>query len=565
MRSAPSSHGHGHAHRRAASGTVVKITPIGGVVDDGSLRSASSMMSMASVGSNHSGRSNRSNVSNRSGVLTRSHSNSSPNTLVEVSRFSFRAEGREGWREREIFHSFTQVDVKVHFCNEQEREARSEIAAALAESARQLAQSAANFDQEEEDEERQRRGWYSKSLPHHSHSSLPHRLQLGTTHSLPLHCNKRRLFSSYSSTNLPLPHSREHVYTPNLPSSSGHTPPIASLDRPRHMVSIDHPNSAHYPYENYRRNSLSQRHHPHPPESPLMLSQNGRLSSPSQRSLSSNSEYAPGHYHNPPLPVHLRPQRLLSRRVSEPGDGRQDVHYQNHNPAFLNHTHSSRLRGVNGSRQLSVASLDFHSPKSQSQKSHVPRLNGITNPSYSNHDLRSQFEDVGFRQELLDVNGMRNENGSDSNTSTLCGSSHSSTLDNKNRLSRVSEKSEHNENENEHINQDDQSSLCDEEGVTNVNHNFTAQEQETGEAPSSVAKQQSYPPGHDERYLTMPNHYRKMLIHQCPLSILATPTADPCPQAEHLASYPQPSPLSPSSSIEQDMVSFDLIQGIVKC
>ena len=85
MRSAPSSHGHNRAHRRAASSTVVKITPIGGVVDDASLRSASSMMSMASVGSNHSGRSNRSNVSNRSGVLTRSRSNSSPNTLVEVN------------------------------------------------------------------------------------------------------------------------------------------------------------------------------------------------------------------------------------------------------------------------------------------------------------------------------------------------------------------------------------------------------------------------------------------------------------------------------------------------
>ena len=471
---------------------------------------------------------------------------------------------REGGREREsqIFHSFAQVDVKVHLCNEQEREARSEIAAALAESARQLAQSAANFDQEEEEEERQRRGWYSKSLPHHSHSSLPHRSLLGTTHSLPLHSNKRRLFSSYSSTNLPLPYTREHVYTPNLPSSSGHTPPVASLDRPRHMVSIDHPNSAHYPYEIYRRNSLSQWHHPPPPESPLTLSQNGQLSSPSQRSLSSNSEYAPGHYHNPLLPVHLRPQRLLSRRVSEPGDGRQGVVYQNHNPAVLNHIHSGRLRGVNGSRQPSVASLDFNSPKSQSQKSHVSRLNGITNPSYSNHELQNQLEDVGFRQESLDGSGMRNENGSDSNTSTLCGSSHSSTLDNKNRLSRVSEKSEHNENDNEqriNTDQDDQSSLCGEEGVNDVNHNpSTAREEEMSEDPLLVAKQRSYPPGHDERYLTLPNHYRKVMIQQSPSSALATSTADGCPQAEQLV-YHQPSALSPSSSIEQDMVSSVLV------
>ena len=453
--------------------------------------------------------------------------------------------------------------MKVHLCNEQEREARSEIAAALAESARQLAQSAANFDQEEEEEERQRRGWYSKSLPHNSHSSLPLRPMLGTTHSLPLHSNKRRLFSSYSSTNLP-PHGREYVYTPNLPSSSGHTPPMASLDRPRHMVSVDHPSSTHYPYENYRRNSLSQRYPP-PPESPLTLSQNGRLSSPSQRSLSSNSEYAPGYYHNAPLPVHLRPQRLLSRRVSEPGDGLQGSVYQNHNPAFLAHVHSSRLRAVNGTRQLTVASLDFHSPKSQSQKSHVPHPNGITNPSYSHHDLGNQLEDVGFRQESLDVGGMRNENGSDSNTSTLCGSSHSSTLDNKNRLSRVSEKSEHNENDSEqrvNVNQDDHSALCGEEGVNNVNHNSIAQEEEMSEDPSSVAKQQSYPPGHDERYLTLPNHYRKVMIQQSPSSGLTTPTTDTRPLVEQFGPRPpQASPLSPSSSIEQDMVSSVPFQG----
>ena len=100
MRSAPSSHGHSRAHRRAASSTVVKIMPIGGVVDDGSLHSASSMMSMTSVGSNHSGRSNQSNMSTRSGVL-RSRSNSSPNTLVEVSRLYLGQKGGGMKRERE--------------------------------------------------------------------------------------------------------------------------------------------------------------------------------------------------------------------------------------------------------------------------------------------------------------------------------------------------------------------------------------------------------------------------------------------------------------------------------
>ncbi len=326
------------------------------------------------------------------------------------------------------------------------------------------------------------------------------------------------------------------------------------------MVSVDHPNSAHYPYEIYRRNSLSQRPHPPPPESPLTLSQNGQLRSPSQRSLSSNSEYAPGHYQNPPLPIHLRPQRLLSRRVSEPGDGRQGVVYQNHSPPFLNHVQSSRLRGVNGSGQLSVANLDFHSPKSQSQKSHIPRLNGITNPSYSNHELRNQLEDVGFRQESLDGIGMRNENGSDSNTSTLCGSSHSSTLDNKNRLSRVSEKSEHNENDEQRVNtdQEDQSSFCGEERVNNVNHNpsTVAQEGEMSEDPSIVAKQRSYPPDCNER---LPNHYRKVMTQQSPSSALATPTFPP---AERLVYHHQPSPLSPTSSIEQDLVSSVLHQGM---
>lgn len=229
---------------------------------------------------------------------------------------------------------------------------------------------------------------------------------------------------------------------------------------------------------------------------------------------------------------------------------------------FLNHIHSSRLRGVNGSRQLSVANLDFHSPKSQSQKSHVPRLNGITNPSFSNHELWNQLEDVGFRQDSLDGSGMRNENGSDSNTSTLCGSSHSSTLDNKNRLSRVSEKSEHNENDSEqkmNTDQDEQSSLCGEEGVNDLSHDpSTTQEgEEMSEDPLLVAKQRSYPLGHDERCLTLPNHYRNVPIRQQSLSsTLPTSTADSRPQAEELVYHHQPSPLSPSSSIEQDMVSY---------
>ena len=412
--------------------------------------------------------------------------------------------------------------MKVHLYNEEEREARSEIAAALAESARQLAQSAANFDQEEEKEERQRRGWHSKSLPHNSHSSsLPYRTSLGTTHSLPLHSNKRKLFSSYSSSNLP-PYNRELAHTPNLPSSGHHTPPTASLDRPRHMVCADHP--AYHAYENYRRNSAGHHRAP-PPESPLTVGQqNSRLSSPSQRSLSSNSEYTPSHYHNMSLPpVHLRTHRLLSRRVSEPGVVSEGMGgaYQNHNPAFLGHIHSTRLGGVNSS-PLSVASLDFHSPKSQSQKSQVPRLNGMTYPVFGNHELH---EDGSYRLESLEVGGMRNENGSDSNTSTLCGSSHSSTLDNKNRLSRVSEKSEHNENDVEQKNDreggNNQGLSSDEEELDH--HEQTAIDVDLN--PSVVPNQRGYPPDRDKRSLTLPNHYRKVTIQQ-PSAIVNTPTTE---------------------------------------
>ena len=434
--------------------------------------------------------------------------------------------------------------MKVHLCNEEEREARSEIAAALAESARQLAQSAANFDQEEL-EERQRKGWHSKSLPHNS--SLPYRTSLGTTHSLPLHSNKRKMFSSYSSTNLP-PHGREHVYTPNLPSS-GHTPPMASLDRPRHTVSTDHPNATGYhAYDNYKRNGFG--YHPTPPESPLNSRRGSRLSSPSGRSLSSSSEYAPGHYHNGPLPpVHMRPHRLLSRRVSEPGGVNEGV-YQHHNPVFLGHVHSGRVRSVNGSNPLAIASLDFNSPKPQSQKTNIPRLNGMTNPALGNQELRSQLlvDDVGFRHDLLEVGGMRNENGSDSNNSTLCGSSHSSTLDNNNRLSRVSEKSEHNENENDNEQKDSQ----EDNGDSKVKGGD--QIHRTQEVDPDLSSKQGHPPmaSCDEGYLTRPGHYE---IRHETLLAMDTPTShqNDTENASRQSGYKN-SPLTPSSS--QEMVSY---------
>lgn len=431
------------------------------------------------------------------------------------------------------------MDVKVHLCNEEEKETRSEIAAALAESARQLAQSAANFGQEEEEEEWQRRVWHSKSLPYNSHSSLNSRTALGTTHSLPLHSNKRKLVSSYSSANLP-PSNRD----PGLPSYA-HAPPTASLDRPRHMVSLDHPITAGHAYENYRRNSLSHRYPP--PESPLTISHNSRLSSPSQRSLSSNSEYAPAHHHNMPLPVHLRPHRLLSRRVSEPGE-RMGV-YQSHIPMSMGHVHSDTSRTPNGSKHLSVASLDFNSPKPQSERSHISRLNGMRDPACS-PDLQTQLEDLNVRLESVDHSGVHNGNGSDSNTSTLRGSSHSGTLDTKNRLSRLSEQSEHNENDSEHVmNHDDSHSCSEEDGH---HEHYMAQRMNP---VSSVARQRGYPPGHDERYLTLPNHYRKVTIQQPPSTCTpASPTLDTQTEDQRLSGS-QVTPLSPNSSTEMVSVT----------
>ncbi len=53
-----------------------------------------------------------------------------------------------------LFPHCNQVDVQVHLSPDQERDARTAMAVALAESARQLAQSAADFGKEEDMEVR---------------------------------------------------------------------------------------------------------------------------------------------------------------------------------------------------------------------------------------------------------------------------------------------------------------------------------------------------------------------------------------------------------------------------
>lgn len=61
--------------------------------------------------------------------------------------------------------NLVQIDVKVHLDQSQEM-APSQIAAALAESARQLAQSAANFEQEDDDRSRgNHTGSYLLTIP----------------------------------------------------------------------------------------------------------------------------------------------------------------------------------------------------------------------------------------------------------------------------------------------------------------------------------------------------------------------------------------------------------------
>lgn len=116
------------------------------------------------------------------------------------------------------------MDVNVHL--DQEKVAPFEIAAALAESARQLAQSAANFEQED--------GWMSHRSPFHysrpgSNLSSP-RASISGSSNASHAISRRQLFSNHSSSAL----FREQQ----------NSFPMVSLDRPGNAVSLDRPGNA---------------------------------------------------------------------------------------------------------------------------------------------------------------------------------------------------------------------------------------------------------------------------------------------------------------------------------
>ena len=153
-----------------------------------------------------------------SSLSIESRSSSRPSSRLALSRPSSRLTTASG---------VVKVDVKVHLG--QEQPAHFQIAAALAESARQLAQSAANFEQEDT--------WASST--HHSPrsnlSSPRGSMTAGLHHPSSFsslrgyHPSRRQLFSNHSAA----AQSREH--------SAMFRDPIASLDRPANLVSLDRP------------------------------------------------------------------------------------------------------------------------------------------------------------------------------------------------------------------------------------------------------------------------------------------------------------------------------------
>ncbi len=134
------------------------------------------------------------------------------------------------------------VDVKVHL--EQNKPPPSQIAAALAESARQLAQSAANFEQEDQ--------WAGNQQWPRSNLSSPR--PAGHTHSV--HYNsisRRQLFPNHSSSLLMMREDHPHIMPIANINRHGNTASldqgnIANLDqlritanRPRNAASLDRP------------------------------------------------------------------------------------------------------------------------------------------------------------------------------------------------------------------------------------------------------------------------------------------------------------------------------------
>ncbi len=164
---------------------------------------------------------------------------SAPSTLSINSSHSHSSQSRASHlarRRTTPTPGLIKVDVKVHL--EQDNTAPFQIAAALAESARQLAQSAANFEQEDS-----LAGPYH---PHH-HPSLHHP---SLHHSRISLSSSRPSSSSYHHTP-----SRRKLFTNHSSSAvlQGHHPaplplPLVSLDRPGHTLNLDKPKPTTTPH-----------------------------------------------------------------------------------------------------------------------------------------------------------------------------------------------------------------------------------------------------------------------------------------------------------------------------
>ena len=308
----------------------------------------------------------------------------------------------------------------------------------MAESARKLAQSAANFGQDEEDS--------LHNHPHRSNSQLSSR-RFSQPSSLQ---SRRQLFPSHSSSVL-----LGHEGGTSRSFSPGGLPSV-SLDRPRNVATLERPHHT-FPIrsELSRRNSLTRAP---PPESPLRISHN---SYSSQRSLS--HEGHPVNYQR--LPVHMRAHRVQSAdsHMSDRGvsPSQKEVSLDNlHNspsPPFGHPYNAFPRPDLEDSPPPSIltlppsltASLDFSrqeriSPQATSPDGSTHVVRGIHSPrSYSHLRMDCLHSVLESDHGISPDSGMGNGDygtGTESSSSTLKSSTH---VEKKDRLSRLSEKSEY--------------------------------------------------------------------------------------------------------------------------
>ena len=309
-----------------------------------------------------------------------------------------------------------QVDVHVHLGAENDPETRKEIVAALAESARKLAQSAANFDQED--------SYSMHSRSQRSSSQLSHRGSLQS---------RRQLFPAHSSS-ISLGHEGG-----GYRSYSPVGPPTVSLDR-RNLERPHHTFPTRS--ELVRRNSLSRAP---PPESPLRISHSKY---PSQRSLGSEKSSTAK------LPAHMRVHRFRSLDDQTSALSQREVSLDNlHNSPSPPHPltlsprtileDNSPVTILNPPPNQVSASLDF-SGMERSLNSSPDGVRSFSGPHSPRSHLYGRCDGVHFTMEsdhgVSPDSGMGNGDygtGTESSSSTL----RSSQVEKRDRLSRLSEKS----------------------------------------------------------------------------------------------------------------------------